>query len=230
MLALTACHTSTEPVVGDSSLTVANATLGYARCLHRRTPGDVWRAEHERAFELVQLAGGRSPHTTERNWPESRLPPRSQWRRRPFALQTLVVYPTPSGEATGPATTVLVDSGTYVPTGKSQLRVANLAAGAGAIEIWRSQPGSTTGNRIMTPLASGTASPYCRERSRRMGSMDDRRRQCDEDGELRPDRDSGVWPSYRAAPRQPGRPAVRRRRILIVLVMRRGSVGGERSV
>jgi hypothetical protein len=73
---------------------------------------------------------------------------------------TLVAYPTGSAGVTGPATTVLVDTGTFVTMGKSRLRVANLATAAGAIEIWRSQPGSPAGSRIMTPFPPGAVSAY----------------------------------------------------------------------
>jgi len=71
---------------------------------------------------------------------------------------TLVAYPSGSAGETGPATTVLVDTGAWVPAGRSQLRVANLAANAGAIEIWQRQPGSPAGSRITTSVPS--ASPY----------------------------------------------------------------------
>jgi len=76
------------------------------------------------------------------------------------AQRTLVVYPSRGGESPAVATAVFVDSGAYDPTGgKSQLRVVNLASGSGPIDIWRSQPDSTAGP-IMTPVATGTASPY----------------------------------------------------------------------
>jgi hypothetical protein len=159
LLALAACHNSTEPAVGDSSLTVANATLGTLDISidgHSVTFGGLSMNGLSNSFSLpagvhrIRLGeSGLNPVSTE-----------ITLETRPFTLQTLVVYPSPSGKATGPATTVLVDSGTYVPTGKSQLRVANLAAGAAAIEIWRSEPGSATGSRIIPPFAIGTASPY----------------------------------------------------------------------
>jgi hypothetical protein len=159
LLALTACQNSTEPAVGDSSLTVANATLGTLDISidgRAVTFGGLSMNGLSNAFGLpagvhrIRLGeSGLNPVSTE-----------VTVETRPFTLQTLVVYPSPSGEATGPATQVLADSGTYVPTGKSQLRVANLATGAGAIEIWRRQPGSDTGSRIIAPIASGTASPY----------------------------------------------------------------------
>ena len=43
---------------------------------------------------------------------------------------TVVAYPSGGAGVTGPATTVLVDTGSWVPAGRSQLRVANLTANA----------------------------------------------------------------------------------------------------
>jgi hypothetical protein len=75
------------------------------------------------------------------------------------AQRTLVVYPTNVG-ASGPAIAVLTDTGSYVPIGKSRLRVANLAATAGPLEIRRSQPDFPQGSPIMTPFPANTTSPY----------------------------------------------------------------------
>ena len=158
LLALPACFNSTEPVVGDSSLMVVNATLGWLDVTVDGRPITYGGLSLNGLSNSISLPAGvhrirlsameLNPVSTEITLETTR-----------FAQQTLVVYPSRGGETTGATTTVLVDSGTYVPTGKSQLRVANLAAGSGAIDIWRSQPDSTVGSRI-TPVASGTASPY----------------------------------------------------------------------
>jgi hypothetical protein len=58
------------------------------------------------------------------------------------------------------AASVVVDTGTIVPAGKSKLRVLHLAAGAPALEIWRTQPDFHTGVHIMTPFPYQGQSPY----------------------------------------------------------------------
>lgn len=55
---------------------------------------------------------------------------------------------------------VLSDTGSIVPAGKSKLRVAHLAASAGNIEIWRTQPDFQMPVRIMTPFPYQAVSPY----------------------------------------------------------------------
>jgi hypothetical protein len=64
----------------------------------------------------------------------------------------------PSGS--GLVASVLVDSGSIVPAGKSKLRVSHLAGGAPAIEFWRTQPDFQTPVHIMTPFAYQATSPY----------------------------------------------------------------------
>ncbi len=61
---------------------------------------------------------------------------------------------------TGLAVSVLADTGSVVPVGKSKLRVAHLAAGAPTIELWRTQPDFQTPVHIMTPFPYGATSPY----------------------------------------------------------------------
>ena len=81
---------------------------------------------------------------------------------------TLTVQTSPSGTVTaiagGNATSlyasVLVDTGSVVPAGKSKLRVVHLAPNATNIEIWRTQPDFPTPTHIMTPFAYLAASPY----------------------------------------------------------------------
>src|SRR5262249_47312603 len=55
---------------------------------------------------------------------------------------------------------VLVDTGAIVPAGKSKLRVVHLAANAGSIEIWRTQPDFQSPVHIMTPFDYQATSPY----------------------------------------------------------------------
>lgn len=60
----------------------------------------------------------------------------------------------------GASASVLVDTGSVVPAGKSKLRVVNLFGGAAPIEIWRTQPDYQTPIHIMTPFAYLATSPY----------------------------------------------------------------------
>jgi hypothetical protein len=62
--------------------------------------------------------------------------------------------------STGVAATVLADTGSTVPAGKSKLRVAHFASGGQVIELWRTQPDFQTPVHIMTPFAYQAASPY----------------------------------------------------------------------
>jgi hypothetical protein len=159
LLAATACHDSTAPAEGDSSIEVVNATLDVLDVTidgRRMTYGGLSMNGLTPLYGVpagvhhVRIdVDGQTPVSTEVTIDTKR-----------FVGQMLVVYPSGSGPSAPPATTVLVDSSTYNPNGKSHLRVANLAAGAGAIDIWRSQPGSAVGTRIVTPFPSGTASPF----------------------------------------------------------------------
>lgn len=71
---------------------------------------------------------------------------------------TRVAVVTPS--ASNLSASVLADTGAIVPAGKTKLRVAHLAAGAGSIEIWRTQPDFQTPIHIMTPFDYQATSPY----------------------------------------------------------------------
>jgi len=71
---------------------------------------------------------------------------------------TRVAVVTPA--ASNLSASVLADTGAIVPTGKTKLRVAHLAAGAGSIEIWRTQPDFQTPVHIMTPFDYQATSPY----------------------------------------------------------------------
>jgi hypothetical protein len=70
---------------------------------------------------------------------------------------TTIVAP---GTTTSLSLSVLADTGSIVPAGKSKLRVSNLASNASAIEIWRTQPDFQTPVHIMTPFVYGATSPY----------------------------------------------------------------------
>jgi len=158
LLAFTACFSSTEPVLGDSSLTVANATLGTLEIFIDGRPitfGGLSMNGLSNAFALP--AGMHQVRLTEGGASAATVVTIETRRDIPL---TLVAYPSRSAGTTGPATTVLVDTGSYVPSGKSRLRVANLTADAGAIEIWRSQPDAMSGGRITTPFPCPPASPY----------------------------------------------------------------------
>ena len=72
------------------------------------------------------------------------------------ATRTAVVTPS----ASSLSASVLVDTGAIVPAGKTKLRVAHLAANAGSIEIWRTQPDFQTPSHIMTPFDYQATSPY----------------------------------------------------------------------
>jgi hypothetical protein len=156
LMALAACHNSTEPLEGDSSLMVANATLGVLDVSvdgRSVTFGGLSMNALSNIYALpaglhrIRLGLAMSP-TTE-----------ITVETRRDAKLTLVAYPSGSAGVVGPATTVLVDTGSWVPSGRSLLRVANLAANAGAIDIWQKQPDSPAGSRITTPFVP-SASPY----------------------------------------------------------------------
>jgi len=69
---------------------------------------------------------------------------------------TTVVSP---GTGSSLAVSVLADTGSIVPAGKSKLRVTHLA-GTSAVEFWRTQPDFQTPVHIMTPFPYGATSPY----------------------------------------------------------------------
>jgi hypothetical protein len=55
---------------------------------------------------------------------------------------------------------VVADTGATVPEGKTKLRVMHAAAGAPALDVWRTQPDFATPVRIMTPFEYKAASAY----------------------------------------------------------------------
>ena len=90
--------------------------------------------------------------------------------------QTVVAFPAyPVGSTPDMSAVVIADTTAYVPSGKSKLRVVNLAATAGDIQIWGRQPGSPTGSPIMTSFPFRAVSPYLQS-------------------------DAGVWEVWLAAP------------------------------
>ena len=70
---------------------------------------------------------------------------------------TTVVYPDTAARI---AAQVLQDTGAVVPAGKSKLRVTHLAANAGAIDVWRTQPDWQTPTRVMFPFRYMATSSY----------------------------------------------------------------------
>ena len=151
---LAACSNSVEPTTSDSSFTVANATTGYI---------DVWIDGRQRAVGLSMNALSYAfsvpsgSHQVRLGDPITGMT-ELVVESTPDAPQTIVAYPT-NASMSGPAIAVLTGATSFVP-GKSQLRVANLATGAGPLEIRQRQPGSPAGSPITTPFPPNTTSPY----------------------------------------------------------------------
>jgi hypothetical protein len=55
---------------------------------------------------------------------------------------------------------VVADTGALVPEGRTKLRVMHAAAGAPAVDIWRTQPDFATPTRILTPFEYKAVSAY----------------------------------------------------------------------
>jgi len=150
---LAACSNSVEPTMSDSSFTVANATTGYI---------DVWIDGRQRVVGLSMNALSyvfsvpSGSHQVRLGDPIAGMT-ELVVESTPDA-QTIVAYPT-NASMSGPAIAVLTGATSFVP-GKSQLRVANLATGAGSLEIRQRQPGSPVGSPITTPFPPNTTSPY----------------------------------------------------------------------
>src|SRR5215213_8972770 len=156
LLLLAGCSSATEPTTADSSILVANATTG---------PVDVWvdgrqwvvgLSMNGLSYVLALSKGDHRFRISDARGTATEL----SVEATPEARRTLVAHPSGSGSASGPAIAVLDDTSTWVPFGKSKLRVANLAANAGAIEIRRSQPDFPAGSLIMTPFPFNVTSPY----------------------------------------------------------------------
>jgi hypothetical protein len=155
-LALVACSSVVEPV-RYASVSVANGTSGALTIkvdgvdvLAAQVPSGVSRAmmipEGVHQVQLLDAADNAAVVTV---------------RSIADTAHTVVAYPRIiAGAATGISTSVLADTGAIVPVGKSKLRVAHLAANAGNIEIWRSQPDFPSGVHIMTPFPYQATSPY----------------------------------------------------------------------
>jgi len=155
-LALAACSSAVEPV-RYASVSVANGTgsplsvkVDGVDMLAAQIPAGVSRvmmiAEGVHQVQLVDAVDNGIVVSM---------------RSSADTARTLVAYPRIiAGAATGISTSVLADTGTIVPAGKSKLRVAHLAANAGNVEIWRSQPDFPSGVHIMTPFPYQATSPY----------------------------------------------------------------------
>ncbi|MEO7769530.1 MAG: DUF4397 domain-containing protein [Gemmatimonadaceae bacterium] len=72
--------------------------------------------------------------------------------------QTATAVAVPNGASL--SASVLADTGSVVPAGKSKLRVGHFASGGQAVEFWRTQPDFQTPVHIMTPFAYQATSPY----------------------------------------------------------------------
>jgi hypothetical protein len=152
---LAACSSAVEPV-RSSTVSVANATSGslgasvdgvkvlFAVPPNRSTGMMIGEGAH--TIQLIDDAN----RTTD-----------VAVKSSADTAHTVVAYPRIiAGATTGISTAVLADTGAAVPAGKSKLRVAHLAANAGNIEIWRSQPDFPSGVHIMTPFPYQATSPY----------------------------------------------------------------------
>jgi hypothetical protein len=150
-----ACSNAVEPGTSDSSLRIANATTGYI---------DVWIDGRQWVLGLSMnglsyiLSVPAGSHRVRLGDPIAGMT-EGQVETMVDVPQTIVAYPTNVGMS-GPAIAVLRDTTPYVPNGKTQLRVANLAAKAGPIEIWYSRPDLPEGSPIMTPFPPDATSPY----------------------------------------------------------------------
>jgi hypothetical protein len=63
-------------------------------------------------------------------------------------------------DTSGTLETGVLDSSVTTPTGHSRLRVANFAAGAPAIDLWRTAPDVPIASVAISPLAYQETSPY----------------------------------------------------------------------
>jgi hypothetical protein len=157
LLALPACFDSTQPMSADSSLMVANATLGVIDVTIDGRPMTFGGLSMNALSNIYTMSAGL--HRVRLGLWSSPTTEITIETKRDTQL-TLVVYPSGSAGVSGPATAVLVDTGAWVPSGRSLLRVANLAADNRALEIWQSEPGSSSGSRITSLFPSPSTSPY----------------------------------------------------------------------
>ncbi len=143
---------ATEPGTGSAGLRVINAS---------KTPVDIV-VDGQTVFRGLAVANVSDRINVSSGGHEIRLAGPSgasaqvQIDAPTGATRTAVVTPT----ASSISASVLVDTGALVPAGKTKLRVAHLASGAGSIEIWRTQPDFQTPVHIMTPFDYLATSPY----------------------------------------------------------------------
>lgn len=90
---------------------------------------------------------------------EQGLPARATEQDISFAVgDTLTIAVIDSSGTLG--TGVLTDTGVVASTGHSKLRVAHYAAGAPAVDIWRTQPDFATPTKVMFPFPYLAVSSY----------------------------------------------------------------------
>lgn len=155
---VTSCSGSTEPVVSSGSLLVANASNGFIDVDidgQRRATGlsmnaMSWVLTVPAGLHQVRVShGGGIGGAIE-------IPVDVDAETQ----QTVVAFPAyPVGATPDMSASVLTDTGTFVPGGKSKLRVAHLSATAGEIQIGRRQPDLSSGSTI-APFRFGEVSPY----------------------------------------------------------------------
>jgi hypothetical protein len=152
-----ACSNTFEPADYNSTLYIANATNGAFAFTIDGLKRQVSLPVNEVSIAQQLAPGTHQIQLTDALGASTELTVTTSAE----APRTIVAYPrSTSGSSAGITTAVFADTGALVPPGKSKLRVAHLAANAGNIEIWRSQPDFRTGSRIMTPFAYQATSPY----------------------------------------------------------------------
>lgn len=155
---LASCSGSTEPMQSSGSLLVANASNGFIDVDidgQRRATGlsmnaISWVLTVPAGFHQVRVShGGGIGGAIEIHVDVDKE-----------TQHTIVAFPAyPVGATPDMSAAVFADTGTFVPGGKSKLRVAHLSATAGQIEIGRRQPDPSSGSPIV-PYGFGNISPY----------------------------------------------------------------------
>ena len=157
-VAVTACGPSmsdagaTNPGTGSAAVRVVNASQGLVDVI----------VDGQTAVHGLPVATVSDRITVSSGSHQIRLAPPSgpsaqvQIDAANGATRVAVVTP----GASSLSASVLADTGAIVPAGKTKLRVAHLAANAGSIEIWRTQPDFQTPVHIMTPFDYQATSPY----------------------------------------------------------------------
>jgi hypothetical protein len=161
-----ACSSTAEPIYSTGSVFVANATNGFIDVDvdgRRRTNGLSMNAT---SFALSVPIGLHTVRLSRGVLGGAIEIPVDVGAENSQTVVAFPAYPVGTSDPFSLATTldiaakVLPDTGTWVPGGKSKLRVVHLAVTAGDIQIWRRQPDFPAGSPIMTPFPYGAASPY----------------------------------------------------------------------